>query len=49
VIFAGTIISELKTTVTRPCGSIDFIFAVNFIGYFIFIFVLTLLFLIIKD
>ncbi len=49
VIFAGTIISELKTTVTRPWGSIDFILAVNFIGFFIFIFVLALLFLIIID
>jgi hypothetical protein len=29
-IFAGTIISELNTTLTRPCGLTDFIFAVNF-------------------
>jgi len=48
VIFAGTIMSELKTKVTRPWGSIDFILAVSFIGCLILIFVFVLLFLMIK-
>lgn len=47
-IFAGTIISELNTTVTRPCGLIDFIFAVNFKCYLILIFVMVVVFLTIK-
>ena len=47
-IFAGTIISELNTTLTRPCGLIVFIFAVNFECYLILIFVIVVVFLTIK-
>jgi hypothetical protein len=49
VIFAGTIISELNTTTTRPWVFIDLILGVNFICYLILIFAAVLLFFLMID